>query len=236
MLGCWYCSYICFAPIATDCLQHLTAAPPVSSSHTSRLSLPLILLNRKCLTRVQSSIAAVEQGVTNAEIGDTLIRLGFCNEEEVITARSIQWGCPVFSTPPEPLLELSAHVPISLQRTFSMIPLHYVPSTSTLLVGFVKTVEYGILYAIEQMTGVHTKACLVTRSVFEELSQQHAFFSLSDELTFEIMPVPSQMARIICDYGALLGAYELAIRRCREHIWARMRVPSGTSDILFKIA
>ena len=48
-----------------------------------------------------------------------------------------------------------------------MIPVHYVATTNLLLVGFVHSVEYGLLYAIEQITGCETKPCFVTPSDFQ---------------------------------------------------------------------
>jgi hypothetical protein len=237
MQGCWFCSYGCFNSIATARLRQLSVTTPAQSTRTMRMPLSLILINRGCLTQEQSKLATIEQGQTGVEIGDTLIRLGFVDEKDVVSARSIQWDCPVFSAATHPLSfqHRSTHIPLTLLYTHSMAPLHYIAATNTLLIGFIYSVEYAVLYAVEQMTGCRTKACLITPSDFELQMHRRTEQPPPNDLTFDNVQGPSKMAHVLCNYGALLNADEISIGRCREYLWARMNTPTGLSNLLFKV-
>ena len=71
------------------------------------------------------------------------------------------------------------NIPSTLIQIYSMIPVHYVAATNLLLVGFVHGIEYGLLYAIEQITGCKTKPCFVTPSDFQ-IQMQHIKRSIAE--------------------------------------------------------
>ncbi len=232
----WYCSYSCFASVASERLTRLLSTTPATSARISRMPLSLILMSRGLLTQEQAKQASIEQEKIGADIGDILIQLGYVDEKDVTAARSSQWDCPVFSSSTRPLhlSTCQADVPLTFSRMHSMIPLHYIHSTNTLMLGFVYGVEYAVLYSIEQMTGCRTRACLITPNDFALHMQYHAHQPPPNDLTFETIQAPAKMAHTLCSYGALLNANEVAIGRCREYLWARMKTPSGTSNILFR--
>jgi Type II secretion system (T2SS), protein E, N-terminal domain len=234
MQNSWYCSYPCFESAAADRLSRLLMARHGLSSHISRMPLALILINRGLMTNEQFKLAAEEQNRTGAEIGEIVVRLGYVSEKQLISARSMQWGCPVF-TASLPLRD-QVHIPLTLMRLYSMVPLHYVAATNSLLIGFVHAVEYRVLYAIEQVTGCKTCPCFVTPSDFELQMQQHEQIKEvpPDDLTFEGVQSPERMAHVLCNYGGLLNTDEIAIGRCRDYLWVRMTNPFTTSNILFR--
>jgi hypothetical protein len=234
MQNSWYCSYACFEAVAADRLSRLLTVGHGLSSHISRMPLALILINRGLMTNEQSKVAAEEQTITGGEIGEVVVRLGYVSEKQLISARSMQWGCPVF-TASQPLRD-QVHIPLILMRLYSMVPLHYVAATDSLLIGFVHAVEYRVLYAIEQVTGCKTSPCFVTASDFELQMQQHEQVKEvpPDDLTFEGVQSPERMAHVLCNYGGLLNTEEIAIGRCRDYLWARMKNPSTTNNILFR--
>ena len=45
-----------------------------------------------------------------------------------------------------------------------MIPVDYVDSPATLHIAFGEGIDYGVLYAIEQMVGCHTESCMAVPS------------------------------------------------------------------------
>ncbi len=235
LLGHWYCSYPCFASAATDRLSHLLAVGTTPPSRLPRMPLALMMLSQGVLNHEQLKQVTDEQKITGEEMGGLLARLHMVDEKELTAARARQWGCPVFAVPNR-MADIRIHVPPTLMKLHAMTPLHYVGATGSLLVGFVQGIEYGPLYAIEQIAGCKTQACFVTPSEFQTQLHDRALPSASapDELTFERAQPAAKMARIVCDYGALLNADEVAIARSGGYLWTRLKSSARTTDILFK--
>jgi hypothetical protein len=107
-------------------------------------------------------------------------------------------------------------------------------------VGFVHNVEYGLLYAIEQMTGCNTQPCFVTPSDFEiqmqlrEQEQELCGDTTPKELTFESDQTPTEMAQILYSHGVDIEADEVILSRCREYLWARLKYGAKAVDLFFR--
>ena len=239
MQGCWYCSSACFKEAAEKKLSDLLSTGQEQVNHVTRMPLGLILISRSLVTAEQLREATDEQKETGGEIGEILVRHGFVSEKQVTGVRAVQWSCPVFSAPKHPI-QTEIQIPSVLIQLYSAVPLHYVPRTKHLFVGFVHGVEYGLLYAIEQMTGCNTQPCFVTSSDFEiqmqlrEQMQEQCDDTTPKELTFESVQTPVEMAQILCSHGVDIEADEAIISRCREYIWARLKYGAKAVDLFFR--
>jgi hypothetical protein len=199
------------------------------------MPLGLILINRGLLTIDQLRKATNEQKDAGDEIGELLVHQGLLTEKQVTATRATQWGCPVFAVPPH-AVRIAVNIPRALLQIYSMVPVHYVAATNLLLVGFVHGVEYGLLYAIEQMTGCKTRPCFVTPSDFRVQMQQREqlqepFFK---EMIFERIHTPAEVARILCSSSLEIEADEASFVKCKEYLWARLKSDSEAVDLLFK--
>ena len=234
MAGKWYCGYACFARVAAERLSMLMEKDVRPRNDGSRTPLGLILIQRGWMTHEQLKQAVRERDGSAEEIGATLVRLGFVTEKQLIAARSVQWGCPVFTPARQPAL--AVQVPVALMRLHAMTPLHYVAATNSLLIGFVYGVEYGVLYAIEEVTGCKTQACLITQSDFEARMRGYETGEgvASEDVMFEEFQPAAKMAQLLCSYGRVVNAGEIVIGRCRDYLWARMTFDGVTNDILFR--
>lgn len=239
MHGCWYCSSLCLTSAAEKKFSDLLMSGQERSNRLTRMPLGLILIRRGSLTSEQLKESTDIQKQTGGEIGEILVRQGFLNEKQVTAVRAEQWGCPVFSVPNHAILT-GIKIPSTLIQLYSAIPLHHVAATNSLLVGFVYGIEYGLLYAIEQMTGCKTQPCFVTPSEFQG-QVQHITRSLEQcgeetprEVKFEGVENPAELARILCNYCVDFEADEATIRRCREYLWARLKCGPKEFDLLFK--
>jgi hypothetical protein len=234
----WYCCYACFAAAAEDRLMELMAAGGGTPTRNSRMPLGMILVSRGQMTYDQLRLATEEQKTSGNEIGSVFVRLGLATEEQVIKARAQQWGCPVFA-PSKRGAPVRITVPPTLLRTHGMAPLHF--ANNSLLMGFASNIEYGALYAIEQMTGCKTRPCFVTESDFAaamqvyETERANAGDSASEELAFEGVEGVTQMTAAICSYGRQINADQVTISRCRPHLWARLKSGERMRDILFRM-
>jgi hypothetical protein len=233
----WYCSAQCFSSAAeyrfAQLLQPVSAPP----SHVSRMPLGLILISRGLVSSENLRNSVEEQKRTGEEIGEVLLRQGFVSEKQITEVRAAQWGCPVF-TVPKGATKTDVHIPKTFVELHSMIPLHYVATTNQLLVGFVQGIEYGPLYAIEQMTGCKAHPCFVTPTEFrmqlQQREQAQGLDATPAELKFENVQTPAEMAQILSDYCLDLSADHAIISKCRDYLWARLICDVKRVDVLFK--
>jgi hypothetical protein len=235
MQDAWYCSSLCFTSAAEQEILRLLTSGTVLVNHISRMPLGLILINHGLLTIDQLRQATSEQKEAGDEIGELLVRQGLLTEKQVTATRATQWGCPVFAVPPHSV-GVAVKIPLALLQIYSMIPVHYVVAMNLLLVGFVHRVEYGLLYAIEQMTGCKTRPCFVTPSDFRVQMQLREQLTepLLKEIIFERIQTPAEMARILCSSSLEIEADVASIGKCREYLWARLKSDSEAVDLLFK--
>jgi len=239
MHGHWYCSSSCFASAVEKKLSELAAWGPEPVNRLERMPLGLMLVSRGLLSSTEFKEAMGEQKEAGVEIGELLVRRGSVSEKQITAVRATQWGCPVFAAQRSPM-QSKINIPSTFMRLYSMIPLHYVAATNLLLVGFVHNVEYGLLYAIEMMTGCKTQPCFVTPSDFEtqmqeiEQAKERSGDSTANELEFESIHSSAEMARILSNYGAHLEADEAILEKCKEYLWARLKCGPRDVDLLFK--
>jgi hypothetical protein len=240
MHGSWYCSGRCFCSAAEREILRFGTSGSAPASHNSRMPLGLNLMSRGWLTAEQLKKATDEQKETGGEIGEVLVRQGSVSEKQVTEIRSAEWGCPVF-TLPKHAAQIGIQVPSTLIRAYFMIPVHYVAATNLLYVGFVHSIEYGLLYAVEQLTGCKTTPCFVTPTAFQsemehtKQLQQRSAEPPAKELNFEGIQTPAEIGRILCDTGLQMEAEEAFIGNCKEYVWARLKNGHKSADLLFKV-
>ena len=235
----WYCSSRCFRLAAEEEFTTLATYKPHRRNQFSRMPLGLLMVRYGLLSNEQFKEARDKQKQAGTEIGEIVVRYGSVSEKQVTAVRALQWGCPVF-TVPECGMPTEIHLPPTLVRLHSVIPLHYVATTNMLLVGFVNGVDYGLLYAIERITGCKTQPCFVTPGDFEtqvkciEQARAQSGDGAPAEVKFETAQSSPEMARVLCSYGVQIEADDAAIARCREYLWTRLKSGPKEIDILFK--
>ncbi len=229
----WYCSYRCFVSTAEERFAQLLTRGYSESNHVSRRPIGLLVLRRGWLSQEQLRIATEEQRQTGNEMGEELVRLGFLSEGQVATVRAAQRGCPVFSVLGT-TLPVAVCLPPTLMNRYCMVPVHYVAATKHLLVGFVHAIEYGPLYGVEQVATCKTQPCFITAGDFRTQLQAQAQQATPEELNFDDIQSATEMGRILCSYGVLTKADRVAIARCNEYLWARLKSAGKTVDLLFK--
>ena len=189
-----------------------------------RVPLGLLMLSRKQLTASQLRIALEQQRAAgHGRIGDWLQELGFATEGQITSALARQWSCPVLRTSLE-ILGAGRFIPIPLLllESFQMMPVEFAEARKTLLIAFSEGIDHTVLYAIEQMLGYRTDACLVCPSTLRKglqaLAQRHAV----KDVVFDRVEDASECVRIIGSYAAKVGAEEVRVAKCGKYIWIRL--------------
>jgi hypothetical protein len=230
MRDSWYCGSHCFTSAAEQQVVRLLKLRTEQAAQ--RMPLGLNLISRGLLTVEQLKKATDEQKENGGEIGEVLVRQGTVSEKQVTAIRAAEWDCPVFAVPKH-VTRIRVNIPSTLMRIYSMTPVHYVGTSNLLLVGFVQSVEYGLLYAIEQITGCLTKPCFVTSSDFQA-QMLHQEKEQGGDILVAGVKAPAEIARLLCTSSLEVEADEAFIERCKEYVWARLKNGTKAMDLLFK--
>jgi hypothetical protein len=221
-----YCIDECLEKALTEAFRR-AGSEPYEPQASHRVPLGLLLLSRQQLTLEQLQHALdVQRASGRGRIGYWLQSLGFANEQQITAALGRQWSCPVLRT--ESHLRIARHVPqvpIALLERFRMIPVAYVESTSTLHFAFGERPDYSVLYAIEQMLGCHTEACIAPASFVRLSLEGFAIGRGEREAVFEGAFDADECARIVFSYCARITASEIRMAVCRPYIWVRLLQP-----------
>jgi len=235
----WFCSSQCFTAAAEQEISELLTSGQRQANQLPKMSLGHSLVQRGLLTTTQYKRAMDKQREAGGEIDELLMQFGSVTEKQITAVRAMQWGCPVFSVQ-DYAAQAGVHIPLLVQHLYAAIPLHYVAATKLLLVGFVRRIEYGLLYAIEQITGCKTQACFVTPSDFQtrmeqmELAKEQCGDIAATEEKFDQVQSPAEMARILCSAGIDMEAAEATFGRCNQYVWARLKSDRKEMHLLFR--
>lgn len=224
MKGTRYCQTDCLELALIEALEGMRPVPQHSAPASHRIPLGLLLLSRQQLDASDLRTALEAQRVAGrGKIGEWLQELGFATESQVTAALARQWSCPVLRTR---LGTIGASrfpaIPTLLLEAFRMIPVELVDATGSLLIAFSEGIDYTILYAIEQMLGYHTEACLVCPSMLRENLQTLARRRTSSDVVFDRVKDAGECAHIIGSYAAKIKAREVRLVQCGEHLWIRL--------------
>lgn len=230
----WFCSPGCFRSGAERQVARMLKFRPEQPVHGERMPLGLSLLRQQLVTVEQLRKASEEHKETGEELGEVLVRHGAVSEKNVTAVRAALWGCPVFAIG-NAAAPVSVSIPVTLMRNYSMVPAHYVASTYSLLAGFVHSVEYGMLYAIERIIRCSTKPCFVTPGDFQlQMEQQQKREAAAAEITVETIQSPAQIAKSICASALEIEADDALLERCKDYFWVRLKSQSRVLDLVFR--
>ena len=203
------------------------------------MPLGLEMVARGLMTPRQLRMIAEQKQPGACDSGELFVQNGFVTEMQVTAARAKLWGCPVYNPPPR-MIRTEVHIPPVFENSSLVLPMHYVAATKQLLLGFLRSVDYELMFALETMTGCTAKACFIKPSDFF-FHQTHAHQKaspdqdVSNEMIFNNTHTAGERARILCNYGARLNADRVKITLCKNYLWARLYEGTGVFDLLFRV-
>lgn len=230
----WYCSVDCFALASQAPLAQLSTRRLLEIPRIPRLSVGLVMLQRKHLTAEQFQTALAQSHWCGEELEATLIRLGFTDEKQITAARAAQWGYPVL-TQEHIGREVAAEIPRALLESCAAVPLHYSVVAKRILMGFAYRVEHSFLAAVEQMTGCRAEPCFVCPTDFKQQMERLTDVPDYQEVVVDDPGTPEQMARTLGRQAVEVGAAEAGFTRCKNSLWVRLSGKRGKIDVIFQL-
>jgi len=145
---------------------------PAGRSHrkSHRVPLGLLLLSNGTIadSKLKEALAA-QREAGKGRIGEWLRQVAGVTERQVTAALGMQWSCPVFPLENHRAFLDCAHlVPLPILEPSRMVTAHFLPNARLLYMAFADWVDYGTLYAIEQMLSCRTEPCLATESALQQ--------------------------------------------------------------------
>ncbi len=232
----WYCGAQCVEQALKGMIAEMVTSTgrPVKA-RTSRIPLGLSLLQRGVLSAEQLAVAMDQHKSTGLNFGEVVQQLGFATAEQVTAAVAAQWACPVFPLG-DRQLELGIRIPRRFLELYGMLPVHYAETERRLLIGFVSAVQHQLLYTIGHITSCNVAPCFITAREYElHLNSPSTPFQRDDELVFDQIVDPTEMARIATNYVAQLGAERLRLGKSHDYLWARIWGRKREMDLLFQV-
>jgi Type II secretion system (T2SS), protein E, N-terminal domain len=239
MQGARYCRTECLELALIALLGRTRPVARRAAMASHRIPLGLLLLSRQQLTAAQlrtaleaqrAAIQDKSKSESEKKIGAWLQKLGFATEQQVTAALACQWSCPVLRSGAGGLdTGRFSFIPVLLMEFFQMMPVEVVEATRTLLIAFSEGIDYTVLYAVEQMLGYRTEACLVSPSALRKNLEAQAPHRRSTDVVFDRTEDVGECAHIIGNYSAKVKAEEVRFARCGEHLWVRLERPRHES-------
>jgi hypothetical protein len=236
--GRHHCSLECFERAVEAASREMMAAPQPRRKRGHRLPLGLVVLQRGQISEEKlKRVLQAQREARSGRIGEWLRRLGGLTEEQVTQALGAQWACPVFPLRrSQHFLDAAELVPLPIQDSVRMLPVHYLAPGRSLYVAFPEAVDHSALYALEQMLDCRAHPCLADESAFEEAMDRVRSRPRPREACFDSLRDPWEMARAARNHALSLAAREARLVSCGEFLWMRLSGPESQSHLAFKIS
>lgn len=232
----WYHDTACLKSALIHRLQNLLLSFSQDRGKPYRLPLGLLLVNRGAITPQELRAALqLQQRAGYGKLGYWVRQIADLNEAKLSAALGQQWGCPVFplnqhtastnvpGCPPFPLLAAAKAVPA--YSAFDGRQLH---------IAFSDHVDHTLLYALEEILGCRTVACVSAESSVNLALEMLRRHGSGDDICFDSVHDPLEIADTICNYAAHLGAKRLKVVRAGGYIWAALFRKKLRRDLLFR--
>ena len=232
--GEWLCSQPCYeAALLRQCNSLLLTRKKAAPARKARLPLGLMLLSRGELTETQVSRALEEHQATGARIGDILLRNKLVSEEQIAAALAAQWGHPTFPSNAA-ISWLPVRIPLYMVELYGIAPLHFLESSRTLLLGFADGPDHRLLSVIQRMLHCIVEPCFITMSEHYRRVQFLKAETRLQEVIFDRVCPPAEIARICASYVWKLGSRHVRHALSGEHLWVRLSGQRNDVDLLFR--
>jgi hypothetical protein len=235
--GRWYCELSCLKSFVAFRVQSLLASFRQEKPRAFRLPLGLLLINRGALSQEQLRSALQQQRESGrGRIGDWFLQLGMVTEQQLTQALGQQWGCPVFPLDFQPAkLSWNDLLPVPLLESACAVLAHASPDGRLLHLAFADPVDHTFLYAVEQMLGCRTVACVSSASVIARLLDHLRRTAAREETSFDTVRDPCDMTSTICNYAEELQATRISLARAAAYLWVRFHRNRSSRDLLFRV-
>ncbi|HUN60827.1 MAG TPA: hypothetical protein VMU53_02505 [Candidatus Sulfotelmatobacter sp.] len=231
----WYHEPACLTEVLADAVKQLlpSVVPPRLRAH--RLPLGLLLIERGAITPEQLREALrLQRTVGGGKLGYWLRQITSLDDEQLCAALGQQWGCPVFPLDARTFTPFDDALPYPLLAAAKAIPVHSTHHGRQRHIAFSERIDHTLLYALEEILECRTFPCVARESVIVELLEQIRRRFPRQEIYFDSVRDPAEMAATICSYAAQMDTRQIKVVPAGGHLWVGLFRNNVRRDLLFR--
>jgi hypothetical protein len=233
----WYHEALCLTEALVDAVKQMLSNAVPGRQRPHRLPLGLLLVKRGAITpqELREGLRLQRQAGTG-KLGYWLRQFTALEEDQICAALSQQCGCPVFPlnehTAPPPTPDAP---PYPLLATAKAVPVFTTPNGRQRHIAFSERVDHTLLYALEEILGCRTFACVARESAVAEALEQFRKRSAGNEICFDTVRDPAEIAATICSYAAQMDVREVKVVPAGGYLWVAFFRKGVRRDLLFRV-
>jgi len=233
----WYHQPDCLKAALTSRLSQMLQSFADSRDRVHRLPFGLLLVNRGVVSAQELKEALrLQREAGYGKLSHWLQQIVPLDEAEVTAALGQQWGCPVFRLTPQSVLAGSQNpVPFPILAAAKAVPVHASQTGQQIHIAFSERVDHTLLYAVEAMLGCRTIACVSPDSLLREALERLRRQDSGNEITFDTVRDPNEMASTICNYAVQMDARRIKAERAGAYIWVAFFRREARRELLFRL-
>jgi hypothetical protein len=233
----WYHETPCLTGALVEAVKQMLPNAVPGRQRPHRLPLGLLLVKRGAITpqELREGLRLQRQAGTG-KLGYWLRQFTALEEDQICAALSQQWGCPVFPLNEHTVPPLTTDAPpYPLLAAAKAVPVFTTPDGRQRHIAFSERVDHTLLYALEEILGCHTFPCVARESAVGEALEQFRRRSAGNEICFDTVRDPAEIAATICSYAAQMDIREVKVVPAGGCLWVAFFRKSVRRDLLFRV-
>jgi hypothetical protein len=233
----WYHHSNCLKTALNARLSQTLQSYENGRERVHRLPFGLLMVNRGAISSEQLKEALRRQREAGfGKLSHWLEQIVPLDEAEVTAALGQQWGCPVFLPKGQSMFVTSqGEVPFPILAAANAVPVHAAQSGKQLHIAFSERIDHTLLYAVEDMLGCRTIACVSPDSLVREALENLRRHDTGAEICFDTVRDAGEMAATICNYAIQMEAQRIKTVRAGAYIWVGFFRKHARRDLLFRV-
>jgi Type II secretion system (T2SS), protein E, N-terminal domain len=233
----WYHHTDCLREHMRQAVKQLLPGAQPAEPRPHRLPVGLLLVQRGAITAEELREGLRLQRLAGAgKLGYWLQQITHLDDAEICAVLSQQWGCPVFPLEASAVAALTDDAPpYPLLAAAKAVPAFCTTDGHQRHIAFSERVDHRLLYALEEILDCKTFPCVARDSAVKEALEEFRKHAPGDEISFDTMRDPGQIAATICSYAEQMDTREVKVVPAGGHLWVALFRNGIRKDLLFRV-
>lgn len=233
----WYHHVECLKAALTLRLSQMLQSYAQGRDRVHRLPIGLLLVDRGAISPENLKEALrLQREAGYGKLSYWLEKIVPLDEAELTAALGQQWGCPVFRPSSHSVLRAgTGSVPFPILAAAKAVPVHASHTGKQMHIAFSERIDHTLLYAVEEMLGCRTIACVSPDSLVREALEKLRRLDAGTEISFDTVRDPAEMAATICSYAVQMDARRIKTVRAGSYIWVAFFRKDARRELLFRV-
>jgi hypothetical protein len=233
----WYHELECLRTELTARLSQTLQSYANGRERAHRLPFGLLLVNRGAISSQQLKEALrLQREGGHGKLSYWVEQIVPLDEAEVTAALGQQWGCPVFRPSGQSVfVAADGNVPFPILASAKAVPVHSTLGGKQMHIAFSERIDHTLLYAVEEMLGCRTIACVSEDSMVREALETLRRRDTGTEICFDTVRDAGEMAATVCSYAIQMEARRIKTVRAGAYIWVGFFRKNARRDLLFRV-